>query len=269
MRAYGAATFWMNDPPPVETLRLRRAPLLAAAIAFAGGELIARQWQFTIVLLAALALLLSLSILAMRKSPRIASLPILALWAVAGCWCAQMQPWPAPQTALLQNADGLSRTVRGRVVRVRPLPATRTSSAPDRFEPGAWESEGTTPAESVDLDVQQVEHITPDVAEMEDVSGGVRLTVLDGTPALQCGDVLEMPLRLREPERYRDAGAWSYTDELLREGIAVEASVKAARIQKVGATTRSLRCRAYAAQAWAAARMNALATSPANRMLPH
>jgi len=269
MRAYGAATFWMNDPPPVETLRLRRAPLLAAAIAFAGGELLARQWQFTVILLAAVALLLLLAIVAMRKAQRIATLPILALWAVAGCWCAQMQPWPAPQAALIQNADGLSRTVRGRVVRVRILPATRTSAQPDRFEPGAWESEGTTPAESVDLDLQQVEHITPDVAEMEDVSGGVRITVLDGTPALQCGDILEMPLRLREPERYRDAGAWSYTDELLREGIAVEASVKAARIQKVGATTRSLRCRAYAAQAWAAARMNALATSPANRMLPH
>src|SRR5665213_3525867 len=158
MRAFGAAKFWMDDPAPVETLRLRRAPLLAAAISFGCGELIARQWQFTVILLTALALLLVLSIVAMRKSPRIAPLPILALWAVAGCWCAQMQPWPAPQTALLQNADGLSRTVRGRVVRVRPLPATRSSGDPDRFEPGAWESEGTTPAESVDLDVQQVEY---------------------------------------------------------------------------------------------------------------
>jgi competence protein ComEC len=268
MRAFGAAKFWMDDPAPVETLRLRRAPLLASAIVFASGELLARQWQFTIILLAALALLLLLSILALRKSPRVAPLPILALWAVAGCWCAQMQPSPSPQTTLIQNADGLSRIVRGRVVRVRILPATHSTEAPDHFEPGAWESEGATPAESVDLDVQQVEHITPDVASMQDVSGGVRITVLDGTPALACGDILEISLRLREPERYRDAGAWSYTDELLHEGISVEASVKAARIQKVGATTRSLRCRAYAAQTWAAARMNALATSPANRMLP-
>jgi len=268
MRAFGAAKFWMDDPAPVETLRLRRAPLLGAAMALATGELLARQWQFTIILVVALALLLLLSVVAIRKSPRVAPLPILAFWAVAGCWCAQMQPWPAPQTALLQNADGLSRMVRGRVVRVRMLPATRGAGDTDRFEPGAWESEGTTPAESVDLDVQQVEFITPDVTSMRAVSGGVRITVLDGTPALQCGDILEVPLRLREPERYRDAGAWSYTDELLREGIAVEASVKAARIQKVGDATRSLRCRAYAAQAWAAARMSALAASPANRMLP-
>ena len=83
MRAFGAAEFWMDDPAPVETLRLRRAPLLAAAIAFACGELIARQWQFTILLLAALALLLGLSVFAMRKAPRVAPLAVLALWAVA------------------------------------------------------------------------------------------------------------------------------------------------------------------------------------------
>jgi competence protein ComEC len=272
MRAFGATQFWMNDPAPVETLRLRRAPLLAAAVAFACGELLALHWQLTAILLIALTLLLVLSVVTMRKSTRLAALPILALWAVAGCWCAQMQPWPAPQTALIQNADGLSRIVRGRVVRVRILPAklpVARVAGEAVAEPGAWESEGTIPAESVDLDVQQVEFITPDVAYLRDVSGGVRMTVLDGAPALQCGDILEMPLRLREPERYRDAGAWSYTDELLREGIAVEASVKAARVQKIGAAERSLRCQAYAAQAWASARMSALATSPANRILPN
>ena len=269
MRAFGAAKFWMDDPAPVETLRLRRAPLLATAIAFACGELIARQWQFTPFILIALSLLLFLSVLAMRKAPRVAPLPVLAFWVVAGCWCAQMQPWPSPQTELLQNADGLSRIVRGRVVRVRMLPGTHPAGDPDRSEPGVAESEDATTAESVDLDVQQVEFITPDVASMRDVTGGVRMTVLNGTPTFQCGDVLEVPLRMHAPVRYHDAGAWSYTDELLREGIAVQASVKAARIQKVSAATRSLRCRAYAAQAWAAARMNRLATSPANRLLPH
>jgi competence protein ComEC len=273
MPAFGAAKFWMSDTAPVEALRLRRAPLLAAAIAFACGELLARQWQFAVVLLAALALLLVLSVVATRKSPRLAPLPILALWAVTGCWCAQMQPWPAPQTALVQYADGLSRTVRGRVVRVRMLPATlpnrRPSGESTPIEPGGWESEGATPAESIDLDIEQVEAVTPDISTMQNVQGGVRLTVLDGTPALRCGDVLEMPLRLREPERYRDAGAWSYSDELLREGITVQASVKAARIQRLTSVASSLRCRAYAAQAWASEQMNVFAASSANRILPH
>jgi competence protein ComEC len=271
MPAFGAAKFWMNDAAPVEALRLRRAPLLAAAIAFACGELLARQWQFASFLLLALALLFFLSIIAMRKSLRLAPLPILALWAVAGCWCAQMQPWPAPQTTLIRYADGLSRTVRGRVVQVRMLPAKLPSgraAGEVATEPGTWESEGTTPAESVDLDIEQVEAVTPDVASMQNVRGGVRMTVLDGVPALRCGDVIEVPLRLREPERYRDAGAWSYSDELLREGIAVQASVKAVRIQRITSTAKDLRCQAYAAQAWASERMSTLASSHANSILP-
>jgi competence protein ComEC len=273
MRASGAAKFWMDDSAPVEALRLRRAPLLAAALAFASGEFLARHWQFAPILLAALTLLVILSLIAMRKSLRLAPVPILALWSIVGCWCAQMQPSPSPQTGLVQYADGLSRTVRGRVVRIRILPAKLTTShetahEPSLLEPGAWESEGTTPAESIDLDIEQIEYLTPDISEMRPITGGVRITVLDGTPTLRCGDILELPLRLREPERYRDAGAWSYTDQLLSEGIAVQASVKAARIQKIGDTTRDLRCRAYAAQAWASARMNALAASRANRLLP-
>jgi competence protein ComEC len=276
MRASGAAKFWIDDPAPIEALRLRRAPLLAAALAFASGELLARNWQFAPILLAALTLLVILSLIAMRKSLRLAPLPVLALWSIAGCWCAQMQQSPSPQTGLVQYADGLSRTVRGRIVRVRMLPPKPRTSQPAgeapaqpwQLEPGAWESEGTTPAESIDLDVQQIEFLTPDISTMQAVTGGVRITVLDGTPTLRCGDILELPLRLREPERYRDAGAWSYADQLLSEGIAVQASVKAARIQKVGDTTRDLRCRAYAAQAWASARMNALAASHANRVLP-
>jgi len=272
MRAVGAAKFWMDDTAPVEALRLRRTPLLAAALAFACGELLARQWQFAAVMLIAVALLLLLSLIAMRKAPGIAAVPILALWAVVGCWCAQMQPSPDPQKELLQYADGLSRTVRGRVVRVRMLPATAPSAhsmgeaAPS--EPGAWESEGSTTAQSVDLEVEEVEWITPDVDVMRRVQGGVRLTILDGASELACGDVLEIPLRLREPERYRDAGAWSYADELLSQGISVQASVKAARVQKVNGAARSLRCRAYAAQSWASARLSEFAASAANMSLP-
>jgi len=272
MQASGATTFWMDDPAPVEALRLRRAPLLAAALAFASGELLARNWQFAPIVLAAITLLAILSLIAMRKSLGLAPLPILALWAITGCWCAQMQPWPAPQTTLMQYADGLSRTVRGHVVRIRMLPAINAAheraTEPWMLEPGAWETEGTTPAESIDLDIEQIEYLTPNISEMRGAQGGVRITIFDGAPPLRCGDILELPLRLRQPERYRDAGAWSYADQLLSEAIAVQASVKAARIQKVGNAARTLRCAAYSAQAWASARMNVLASSRANRILP-
>ena len=272
MRAVGAAKFWMDDIAPVEALRLRRTPLLAAALAFACGETLARQWQFAAVMLIALTLLFVLFLVAMRKALRIAAVPILALWAVVGCWCGQMQPSPDPQKQLLQYADGLSRTVRGRVVRVRMLPATLPSAhsmgeaAPS--EPGASQSEGSTAAQSVDLEVEQVEWMTPELDVMRRVRGGVRLTIMDGVAPLACGDVLEVPLRLREPERYRDAGAWSYADELLSQGISAQASVKAARLQKVSGGARGLRCRAYAAQSWASARLSGFATSHANITLP-
>ena len=272
MRAVGAAKFWMDDIAPVEALRLRRTPLLAAALFFACGEMLAKQWQFAAVMLIAVTLLLLLSLVAVRKAPGVAAVPILALWAVAGCWCGQMQPSADPQKQLLQYADGLNRTVRGRVVRMRTLPPTAPSAhsmgeaAP--LDPAAPESESSTATESVDLEVEQVEWMTPDVDVMRSVRGGVRLTIMGGVAPLACGDVLEVPLRLRQPERYRDAGAWSYADELLSQGISVQASVKAARLQKVSGAARSLRCRAYAAQSWASARLSAFATSHANMTLP-
>ena len=272
MPVVGAATFWMSARAPVEPLRFRRAPLLAAAVALAAGELLARHAPSTALLTAATALLALLTLVALRYSLRLSLLPLLALWAVAGCWCVQLQPWPPRQTALLASADGLSRMVEGRVVRVRRLPAPPSAATPEaqpwKLEPGEWASEGTAATEAIDLDVRQVEYLTPDIAAMRPVTGGVRVTVLDGAPAFACGDLLRLPLRLREPERYRDPGAWSYADNLLRDGIAAQANVKAARVERLGASPPSLHCRLYAAQAWAAARISTLAGSRANRSLP-
>ncbi len=282
MPSPGAAQFWMANPPPVEPLRFRRAPLLAAAIAFAAGTRLPHQFPSFILL--ALALLLALTLLALHKSPRLAPIPTLALWAVAGCWCAQIQPSPSLQTGLRPYADNLSRTVRGQVVRIRTLPALPTARRAGEL-PQPWLSAPTTdpaetPAEAVSLDlaIDHVEYLTPDIDELRPVTGGVRLTLLNGTPALHCGDELELPLRLHTPDLYRDAGAWSYTDELLAEGITTQSTVKATSIQILPATTRSepwtlnpgpsLHCRAFAAQTWAAHRLTAFVTSPANRTLP-
>ena len=79
-----------------------------------------------LLLLAAIALV-ALTLLALRRSLRLAVLPVAALWITAGLWAAQIQPAPSPQTALLAYADGLSRTVQGRIVRIRNL-ARRTNN---------------------------------------------------------------------------------------------------------------------------------------------
>ena len=265
----------MDSAPAVEPLRFRRVPLLAAALCFAIGDAFARNWHTPFILAASTALLLVLSAVSQWRATRIAAVPVFGLWIVIGCWCAQIQPSIAPQTALTQYADGLSRTVRGRVVRVRRLHDTQQNHAapqlpqqPWRMEPGAWEADTEHAVESVDLDTQAVEDVTPDISTIRPIQGGLRVTITGSTPELVCGDVLEMPLRLRVPDTYRDPGAWSYADELLGEGIAVQANVKAAHIQKTGVAHSDWRCRLYAAQTWAASRMDSFVPSRANRMLP-
>lgn len=275
MRVIGTSGFWMDSAPAVEALRFRRMPLLAAVLCFALGDILSRSWHAPVLLAGSTALLLLLAVLSQWRANRIAIVPALALWIVAGCWCAQIQPAIPPQTALIPYADGLSRIVRGRVVRVRLLHETQQNDAapqqpqePWRMEPGAWEADNEHPLESVDLDVQAIEDVTPDTSTMRPLQGGVRVTITGDAPVLACGDVLELPLRLRVPDTYRDPGAWSHAAALLGEGIAVQSSVKAARVHKTGAATRDWRCRLYAAQSWAASRIDMLVHSRANRLLP-
>ena len=274
MRAVGASNFWMDDVPVVEPLRFRRAPMMAAVLCFAAGDVLALRWQATFFLVVATLLLLLLVIIAMRRAQRFALPVALALWVVVGCWCAQIELPIAPQHQLAQFADGLSRNVRGRVVRVRMLKALPQDGGAIKqeqswqMEPGAWETESEPAVESVDLEVQAVEEVTPDVSVMRPVAGGVRVSVLGSAPELACGEVLEMPLRLRMPDTYRDPGAWSHASELLGEGVGVQASVKAAKMQVVGRAGGGWKCRLYVAQTWAAGRLDAFVGSRANRSLP-
>jgi competence protein ComEC len=270
MPAVGAAKFWMNDAPLVEPLRLRRVPLLAACACFAAGEIIALRWQPTLLLAAAATLLLSLSILSLRKTLRLALIPTYALWIAIGCWCAQIEP-PVPQQQVLQHfADGLSRNVRGTVIRVRTLPAsTQDTSAPqNEFEPGEWDIDTAPGTQSIDIDVQAVEHLTPDISTMQPVAGGIRMTLSGAALSLHCGDTIEVPLRLRTPDIYRDPGAWSYADYLLSQGIGATGSTNSSRIHIVSTARPTLRCRVFAAQAWAANRLQSFVDSYANHTLP-
>lgn len=149
MRAVGATRFWMDRPTAIEPLRFRRMPVLAAALAFAAGDIFARHWHGPMLLATATLALFLLALLALRKAPRVAVLPVLALWVSLGCWCAQIQPPISAQAALTPYADGLSRTVRGRIVRVRALTAATSDEdapQPSFSDPAAWEVE-TAPAQ--------------------------------------------------------------------------------------------------------------------------
>ncbi len=256
--------------------------MLAAAICFALGESLTKlepAARPTIILLLAATALSAITLIALRRTLRLASLPIAALWIAAGLWSAQIQPSPSPQTPLLAYADGLSRNVQGRVVRIRTLPArvSVADSARVDNDPDQWDEPGT-PATSIDLDVTAIEYITPDISRMVPIEGGVRATLFAGKftqpqPQLRCGDLVEVPLRLRIPERYRDPGAWQYADFLLEQGIAATSNASASKLNPVANASRApfsatVQCRIFAAQSWAATRLLGYTRSTPNRRLP-
>ena len=266
----------------VERLRLRRGPLLVAALCFALGIVLARQWQPPIFLLLCLSLLIGLALFGLRARAIASVVALAGAWIVAGLWCAEIQPGRPTQHALLAYADGLSRTVRGHVVRVRKLPPFTRESDGDA-DPTVWNEEsyagrgqidrGQDQTISVDLAVDAVEEVTPDNTWMAPADGGVRVTIVGAASDLHCGDTLEAPLRMKAPERYRDPGAWQYADYLLDQGIGTHANVKAAKLtvfsQSGSRWTRaSAQCGLYAAQSWAAERLVHYVHSRANRVLP-
>jgi len=264
----------MDDPAVVEPLRLRRVPMMAGALCFAAGIALARETQAPFFLVVATILLLLLAMVSAKFARRTGLVVALALYIAVGCWCALMEPPVATQHRLTQYADGLSRTVRGRVVRVRalkPQPSDddgENSQPAWKMEPGAWETDTEPAMESLDLDVESIEEVTPDVSVMRPVQGGVRVSVQGGAPAFACGDVVEIALRLRVPDMYRDAGAWSYASQLLEQGIGAQAGVKAQKVRVVGSTSGNWHCKLSAAQTWAAGRMDAFVGSAANHALP-
>ena len=290
---------WPTAVARIPALEFRRAPLLTAVCWFALGEVMARNRQPAVVLLIAIVLLSLLTLAALRSSLKTAIVPVAAVWMAIGCWCAEIQPAPPTQYVLATYADGLSRQLRGRVVRVRELSPQQTDSNHDR-ETGWWpekeadEEAAAVGALSVDIQVDSIEEVTPDISRMVPMTGGVRLnviadkpgkhepvgttTAIGALPMLKCGDVVETPIRIKVAESYRDPGAWQYADYLLAQGIGVHASVRASKIALLDGSNASiearadrvaqLQCKIFAAQSWASGRVLGYARSNANRGLP-
>ncbi|MDT7811652.1 MAG: competence protein ComEC, partial [Acidobacteriaceae bacterium] len=286
---------WPKTVARIPGFEFRRAPLLMAVVWFALGEVMALNRKPAIILLIAIVLLSLLTLAALRYSLRTAIVPVATVWIAIGCWCAEIQPAPPTQHALAAYADGLSRQLRGRVVRVRALPPQQNDSDHDK-ETGWWpekeadEEAAAVGALSIDLQVDSMEELTPDISRMVPMRGGVRLNVIADKlitngitttaarkvfPALQCGDEVEAPMRIKVAERYRDPGAWQYADYLLAQGIGAHASVRASKITPLDESSVSLsahvdrsarlQCRIYAALSWASGRVLDYVHSKANR----
>lgn len=269
---------WPKGGVRVERLRFRRAPLLAAAILFALGEVLARNWQPAGILLLTVMLLTLISLWFLVSDPgvsrRIVLVPVGAVWIAVGMWSAEVRPVPDQQRALLRYADGLSRRIHGRVIRVRELPPIGTegqdTDIASREE--QRDADQTPGALSIDVQVDAIEEVTPESAAMVPIAGGVRLSVVTRNagdlPPVGCGDRIEVPVQMRVPERYRDPGAWQYADYLLEQGIGAQASVRTERLAVTPRGAATLQCRLYAVQSWAAARLASYVNSAPNRRLP-
>ena len=197
---------WANEPTRPEPLTLRRAPALWAAAFFCLGIVASRfVWHPAALWLSAAFLLTALVFAALSSRVRtepVRLIPLAALWMIAGIVSAALQPAPPTQAVLRTFADGLSRTVRGHVIRVRTLPQLPT----DNPDTEGYEEPEPPSTLSLDLAVDAIEDVTPDLSTMVPVTGGIRATVIADAsiPNLSCGQTLEAPMRLHVPERYRD-----------------------------------------------------------------
>jgi competence protein ComEC len=245
----------------VEPLAFSAAPSLFAACCFAIGVLLSRAIYCPppVALLAAL-LAAAVAVLAAHVAPRIALAPLCLAWVLPGFFCAEVHPWPDPQTALLSHASSAALTLQGEVVRAAPMRIVE-STAP-------FAQHGV--AEKSQLLDLRVNAIADSPGHSVAVSGGLRLSIyapIDGPfRTFRCGDRLRLTAPIHAPERYNDPGVWDSTAYLLGQGIGALASAKAAAVTVEADPKRaSFSCLLKAAQQAAGERIMDLAEPlPAN-----
>jgi competence protein ComEC len=232
-------------------------PLFHAAWLFALGVVIANFiWLRPAYLLIALVPVAILCGIAALRAQRIAWAPLAVLWCLLGTWCAEMQPQPAAAPALAALSDGLVRNAEGTIV--------DAGSVREEVEQDVDEVASTTQTQRLDVRIANVEVVSDNEDKQEAVAGGVRLTVRwpDGqqdVAGYHCGERIRADARLREPEVYRDPGAWNRRDYLHDQGITSTATVSADRVERIGAAQeRSFACRISGWQHAASTRILAL-----------
>jgi len=231
--------------------------LFALGIAAANFLYLRPSW-----LLIALALSAVLCGLAALRAQRIAILPLAIVWLLLGCWCAEMEPHPAPAAHLAALSDGLLRTVEGTVTEAGPVRGEVEQNL------DAPESE-TAPSQVLDVRASSLEVVTDSEDAQAPSDGKVRLTVRWPTGAdseanrpLACGDRIRANVRLLPPTVYHDPDVWSRRDFLLDQGITSTATVPAAAIELIpsngSAPSVSLGCRIQSAQHTVSSRLLSL-----------
>ncbi|HEY1768088.1 MAG TPA: ComEC/Rec2 family competence protein [Terracidiphilus sp.] len=238
---------------------VRAVPLFHAAWLFAAGILLAHWlWLRPSLILLAVILLATLSVVAAFRAQRIVWAPLAVLWLLLGAWCALMEPQPAPAPVLAALSDDLLRTVDGTVV------ATATVRIESEQDQDIDEPSSDSSSQRMDLRVATVEQVD-DTSDMQiPAAGSVRLTVRwpaadKSIQPFQCGERIQAVVRLLPPQVYHDPGVWSRADYLLDQGITSTAGVAIDHVQRLGrAPGAFLACRVANWQHTSTARLLAL-----------
>ena len=248
----------------VEELSFATSPALYAALWLSAGIVLAtytsqRYWIAPGVLSCATLLLTLLSLLAARKTLRIALLPLACTWVLLGLVLSEIEPAPDPQTELGLIADaGGATTIDGQVTRTTPIRLTQ-STLP--FSNTTREEQ----SESVDL------HVTS--ADGRPVAGGVRATLYGPAdrafPSIHCGDQIHSLIAMHLPERYLDPGVWDATAWLRQQGIGVVGSLKVSSVTLTHGPARgSFTCWLHSVQQAGSQRLIDFAGSSSASRLP-
>jgi competence protein ComEC len=222
----------------IEPLSFQSAPSLCAAVSFALGILIDHYiYEPPSLTVLVFGMAMVLSKIASRWALRVALAPLCLASIAAGLLCAEIHPYPDPQTSLLSFASRTPHILQGEVVRAGPLRMTDTTA------PFASRSVRER-SQTLELRVQSIGD-SPEAAHR--VSGGVRLALYaaegEAFPSFRCGDTVRISAAIHAPERYHDPGAWDATAYLLQQGIGAMASAKAAEAHIVaGPKHPSLAC---------------------------
>ena len=255
-------------PPTFGSAEL--VPLFYAALLFLAGIVAVHFCPLQAgPLLAGLFPLAFVSGWAIWKAPRVAWLPLAALWLVLGAWSGESEPEPAISPAIMSLSDGLLRTVEGTVISSGSLHKAEQEEEADSPGDSPVESSRAGLTQRVDLQVTAAEVVTDDSDAVlpiaKSATGGLRLTIAWPSavpPAIRCGQRIRAVVRMLPPDAFHDPGVWNRAVYLEGQGIAASAKVSGADADRFeildGPARQSMACILNGLQQAASTRLESL-----------